>query len=218
MLGGILPALFWLWFWRKEDRLHPEPRRQVALTFLAGMAAVLLVLPLERFAFSLLGKNISTSTIILWASAEELFKFIAVYLVAFLSREIDEPIDASIYMITGALGFSALENTLFLWNLVGDELFTQSIITGNMRFLGATLLHIASSAVIGILYGLAFYKKSLAKKLLLFTGLAIAILLHTLFNLLIINAGEKIFFVFAGIWVFITLLIVAMEKVKRVHI
>lgn len=217
LLGGILPALLWLWFWRKEDRLHPEPRRQVALVFLSGMLAVIMVLPLERFIFSLVGNNINNLTIALWASAEEIFKFLAVYLVAFRSREMDEPIDASLYMITGALGFSALENTFFLWHLIDDGLFTQSIITGNMRFLGATLLHTASSACIGILYGLAFYKKCLTRKIILLLGLLVAIVLHTIFNLLIINAGKNIFFIFAGIWVVITFLIVMMEKVKKVH-
>ena len=29
--GGILPALAWLWFWRREDSTHPEPRRLIAL-------------------------------------------------------------------------------------------------------------------------------------------------------------------------------------------
>ena len=120
-------------------------------------------------------------------------------------------------MITGALGFSALENTFFLYNLVGEGLFTQSIITGNMRFLGATLLHTASSATIGILYGLAFYKSLKLKRIFLCTGIVAGIALHTIFNLLIIKSGQQIFFVFAGIWVIVSLLMIAIEKVKRVH-
>ncbi len=217
LIGGILPVLIWLWFWRQEDRLHPEPRRQITLVFLCGMLSVILVLPVERIVFYLAGNSITPSTIALWALAEELFKFLAVYLAVFRSRDMDEPIDASLYMITGALGFSALENTFFLWNLVGDGLFIQSIITSNMRFLGATLLHTASSATIGILYGLAFYKRVGIKKAMLVLGLITAVALHTIFNLLIISAGEDIFFVFAGIWFIVTFLIVAMEKVKKVH-
>lgn len=217
LLGGVLPALLWLWFWRKEDRFHPEPRERVAVVFLVGMLAVLLVLPLEKLIFAMVGKNLSLLAITLWATAEEIFKFVAIYWIAFKSRDMDEPIDASFYMITGALGFSALENTFFLWNLIGDGLLTQSIITSNMRFLGATLLHTASSATIGILYGLAFYRKKHAKRVALVLGLGVAIVLHTIFNLLIINSKENIFFVFAGIWVVITLLMVAMEKVKKVH-
>jgi len=218
LLGGVLPALLWLWFWRKEDRLHPEPRRRVALTFLGGMVAVLLVLPVEKLIYAHTGNNFSPFTITLWALTEELFKFIAIYFIAFRSKEMDEPIDPVFYMITGALGFSALENTFFLYNLIGDGLFTQSIITGNMRFLGATLLHTASSATIGVLYGLGFYKNLFTKRILLFTGLLASVVLHTIFNLLIIESGKEIFFIFAGIWVIITLLMVVMEKIKSVHI
>ena len=36
MAGGFLPALAWLWFWRREDAPHPEPRKLIALAFLAG--------------------------------------------------------------------------------------------------------------------------------------------------------------------------------------
>ena len=46
--GGILPALAWLWFWLREDSDHPEPRRLIALAFLAGMVAVAVVIPLEK--------------------------------------------------------------------------------------------------------------------------------------------------------------------------
>src|SRR3990172_4645093 len=52
VFGGILPALFWLWFWLKEDREHPEPRGKIAASFLVGMGAVFLALPLEHIACS----------------------------------------------------------------------------------------------------------------------------------------------------------------------
>ena len=108
LLGGVLPALLWLWFWRKEDKLHPEPRRKVALAFLGGILAVSIVLPIEKVIFSFFDNQISNTTIYLWAGTEEIVKFIIIYLIAFKSREMDEPIDAVIYMITGALGFSAI--------------------------------------------------------------------------------------------------------------
>lgn len=218
LLGGILPTLLWLWFWRKEDRLHPEPRKKIALTFLGGILAVAIVLPIEKLIFSFFGNQISNTTISLWASTEELVKFIIIYLLAFRSREMDEPIDATIYMITGALGFSAIENSLFIYNVIENKLFIQSFITGNMRFMGATLLHTASSAIIGILFGLVFYKKEDIRKAFLVFGLILSILLHSIFNLLIIRVNEQIFFVFAGVWFITIILMILMEKVKKVHI
>ncbi|KKR45403.1 MAG: hypothetical protein UT81_C0014G0020 [Parcubacteria group bacterium GW2011_GWA2_40_14] len=49
-LLGLVPALFWLWFWLKED-IHPEPLKMITLSFLGGMLAVLFVLPLEQLIY-----------------------------------------------------------------------------------------------------------------------------------------------------------------------
>lgn len=213
-----MPALLWLWFWTKEDKLHPEPRGRLALTFFGGAVAVLLVLPVEKFIFGIQGGEINTLTILYWSIAEELFKFATAYILALRMRENDEPIDAVIYMITVALGFSALENSLFLSNLLSDGHFAQTVVTGNMRFLGATLLHTASSATIGIMYGLSFYLRKSIKNIFVLIGVSTSIVLHTIFNLLIIESGDKIFFVFSGVWIIVTLIIVAIEKVKKTHI
>ena len=216
LAGGVLPALLWLWFWLKEDRLHPEPKVRIMVVFLTGMATVFLVLPLEKFAFSIFS-SISIITVLLWAGIEEIIKYIASYFAALRGKEMNEPIDAVIYMITAALGFSALENSLFLSNLISANSFTQSVITGNSRFLGATLLHVASSAAVGVMMGLAYYRKPLIKKIFLCTGIALSILLHTIFNLLIIKLENDLFFVFAGVWVLIVLLLVVIEKIKNVR-
>jgi len=221
LMGGILPALLWLWFWLKEDRLHPEPKSRIALLFLMGMVSVFLVLPIEKLIYSFFSGNSPTNiallTVVLWAATEEVFKFLAAYFGALKTKIVDEPIDAVIYMITTALGFSALENALFLSNLLDTGLISQTIITGNSRFLGATLLHTACSAAVGVLIGLAYYKKPLAKRIFLFTGLAFGIILHSVFNLLIIKLENETFFVFAGVWVLIISLIVLIEKVKVVR-
>ena len=61
-LGGILPALFWLWFWTREDKVHPEPRMRVMLAFMGGMVAVIAVYPLEKIMADYFG-GINSSTI-----------------------------------------------------------------------------------------------------------------------------------------------------------
>jgi RsiW-degrading membrane proteinase PrsW (M82 family) len=45
LLGGLLPALLWLWFFLKEDSKRPEPKWLILAAFLAGMLAVILALP-----------------------------------------------------------------------------------------------------------------------------------------------------------------------------
>src|SRR3989344_4852454 len=100
---------------------------------------------------------------VVWAGIEEFLKYGAAFVVAFhairinKNKYIDEPVDPLIYMITAALGFAALENTLFLINplLGGDAL--SGILTGNLRFIGASLLHVLASGVVGLAPGLGFY-------------------------------------------------------------
>src|SRR3989344_4723949 len=108
-LGGLLPSLLWLGFWLLEDRCEPEPKKYLFITFLAGMIAVVAVLPVERFVMQYLA---CTALLFAWAVLEEGFK-IGAALLALRSRALDEPIDAVMYMVAAALGFAAMENALF---------------------------------------------------------------------------------------------------------
>lgn len=215
-IGGILPALFWLWFWLQEDKLHPEPRGRIMLAFLGGMIAVPLVYPIEKYIFNHMGMN--SSTLFLWAATEELAKYIVVGFTALRSRAYNEPIDALEYLITTALGFAALENTLFILDPVLNGYAFQGFITGNMRFIGASLLHVVSSGVLGYCIGREFYRGYFAKLSWRVIGLSIAIALHTVFNMFIIyENGEKTFIVFACVWIAVLGILLLFEKIKKVE-
>ena len=114
LLGGVLPALLWLWFWLKEDKKSPEPRGLIFMSFVAGMMVVPLVIPFQQFAATYFFGIIALTS---WAATEEILKFLAAWLFVLRRKEMNEPIDAVIYMITIALGFSAFENALYLNNL-----------------------------------------------------------------------------------------------------
>ncbi len=214
-LLGLIPALVWLWFWLKEDT-HPEPAKNLTLSFLGGMLAVIVALPIQRYIYDNYSDNINIS-FALWASIEEISKFTIVYLIALRKRVTDEPVDDMIYLIVSALGFVALENTLFLLDPIRNGDLIKTIVNGNMRFLGASLIHIISSATIGVCMGLTFYSKKLRKIEYTIFGIILAILLHTAFNLFIINQAEgSIFFVFGMVWVGIIVLLLLFEKVKNI--
>jgi len=143
LLGGVVPAVLWLLFWLREDKRCPEPRGLLMIAFLAGMLAVPLVVPLEHKAASLF-PSMAGLVVILWAVIEESMKFLAAYIAVLRNKAVNEPIDMVIYMITVALGFAALENTLFLLTPIEHGFIVQSILTGNLRFVGATLLHVVA--------------------------------------------------------------------------
>jgi RsiW-degrading membrane proteinase PrsW (M82 family) len=216
LLGGILPALLWLWFWRKEDRLHPEPRRLIMYAFLGGMLVVFVVLPLERYALGVLTAG-STLLYAAWAAIEEVMKFVAAYLLVLRRRENDEPTDVVLYMITSALGFAALENALFIMNPLENGQLLTGILTGNLRFFGATLLHVLASSVVGLALALTFYRPARVRRMALLGSLVLATVLHTLFNFFILNNSEHILLVFSGVWVGIVVLLLLFEKVKKLR-
>jgi RsiW-degrading membrane proteinase PrsW (M82 family) len=214
-LGGLLPALLWLWFWLKEDSKSPEPRSLILLAFVAGMIAVPLAIPLERYA-----ETVATggAVLVLWSVIEEVLKYAAALIAVLWRRAVDEPIDPVIYMITVAIGFAALENTLFLLSPLLEGDVVTGILTGNLRFLGATLLHTLASAIIGIALALSFYKRTAVKWVYAAGGVILAVLLHAVFNSFIMKSnGESILSIFFAVWIGIIAIIFLFEKVKHIR-
>ncbi len=217
-LASLIPALFWLWFWLREDKVRPEPKALIASAFVSGMIVVALVLPMQKFAMSRFEGN---ELILVWVIIEEILKYIAALMVVLWNKAVDEPIDTIIYMITIALGFSALENTLFVYNPLMNGDFTESALTGHFRFLGATLLHVLASGTVGVFMALAYYKRDTIRIMAATLVLCIAIILHALFNFFIMDAsGDTVLGVFMFVWMGIIMLFLLFEKVKlieRIH-
>jgi len=223
LVVGILPPLLWLWFWLKEDRLHPEPRRLLILTFLAGMAVVAVALVIEQathYVFQKLGLMTAMSGFLIlfcWALAEEFVKYMAAKKVALNKKDFDEPVDALIYLITAALGFAALENVIFIVDIVTGYGFSAGFMTGNLRFVGATLIHILSSATVGASIAFCFFHKKSYRRNVIW-GLFFATLLHAFFNFFITRSdGSNIVKILLPFWFLIIVLLFVFEKVKRIR-
>ncbi len=215
LIAGLLPSFIWLYFWSREDILHPEPRTVLASAFLAGSLAVIVAIFAEKYVAELVLNQ--THKYIFWAVIEEVAKFLAVVSVALFTRSNDEPIDSMIYCITAAVGFAALENLLFVMGPLSNGLITTGIITGGMRFVGATLVHIVCSAVVGFFLGLMFYRSAFNKLIAGLVGLLIASGLHAAFNLSIINgtSGDALKS-FAWVWGAVVILIILFEEIKAI--
>lgn len=244
LAGGILPSLLWLWFWLKEDKNSPEPKGLIALSFFAGMAVVYFVLPLQQLVvtinpvtkdlivnpsivdavnalalkLSLLPPREQTLGITLLAFIEEFAKYAIVFLIAFKSKFFDEPLDAVIYLITAALGFAAMENTLYIFKDIVHGGGIQVLIDGNMRFIGSTILHTASSALVGIAIAFSFYATWSVKFIAALLGIILATLLHAYFNLSImgIDGTLSTLLVFSQFWGGIIGIIILLQLVKRI--
>jgi len=214
LLSGLVPALVWLWFWLKEDEENPEPVGLLTLTFILGMISVIVTIPLQQVATFLISDE--QHLVVVWAFLEELIKLGVVAVIALRTTKADEPIDFVIYMVTGALGFAAFENALFLLEPIYLKQTTVSLLTGNLRFLGATLLHTISSGIVGVALGLSFYRNWLHKKTYIIMGLLGATLLHSVFNFLIMNSeSENTLQVFAFLWVIALIITMMFERLRR---
>lgn len=209
-IGGALPAMAWLYFLLKEDSRCPEPPPLLFVAFVTGMLAVPLALPLETFwreyaraTFMTCGTDTLCSPIIIgWSIIEEVLKYGLAAIMILWRKDVDEPIDLVIYMLTVALGFAALENVLFLLVpfAAGDVLAGLS--TGNLRFIGSTLLHVVASSAVGFALAFTFRLPRAAYAAAAAIGLILAIALHAVFNFFIIQEdGSQTLFAFMVVWV-----------------
>lgn len=214
VFGGLLPSLLWLWFWLKEDEEHPEPAVLLAVVFMMGIATVIFVLPIQKLIEGVVGSYELKLT--LWAATEEALKYLAVLAVLYRTHNADHPIDWPIYMITAALGFTTLENTLFLLKPLAFGSATVALLTGGLRFLGSTLLHTVASGILGIAVGASMFMGKIWRALYRWGGFLIAVFLHTAFNFFIIrNNGGDFLKVFAFLWVATIIVLLLFEKVRR---
>lgn len=192
---GLLPGFAWLVFYLSEDP-HPEPKRLIVFTFFCGIAFGFFTIIIENFfnnAMSQIGVvEFSLASLLGLAAIEECMKFAAAHFAVAKSPQFDEPVDAMIYMIVAALGFATLENIGAITHVA--EAATQGTLiasvfeTTSLRFVGATLLHSLTSAIVGYNWALGIVRKKAGEYIV--AGLIIAAILHATFNYLILNYAD----------------------------
>jgi RsiW-degrading membrane proteinase PrsW (M82 family) len=211
---SIIPVLVWLWYWEHEDK-NPEPHRLILWAFLGGMIAVVTVIPFQSYARTL-GFSM-TALFVIWAAIEEVMKFAWAYITTLWRAENDEPIDSMMYMIVTALGFAALETALFIFTPLLQSNTPLVLVTLNLRFFGATIIHTICSSIIGFSLALSFYRGPIFRYIHTFLALLLAITLHSLFNLFIMDSNRT-----AGVialyvvWIGLVAILLLFEKVKQI--
>jgi RsiW-degrading membrane proteinase PrsW (M82 family) len=217
---GFAPGLIWLAFFLKED-VHPEPRKMIARTFILGGLSAFVALVIEFFTSDFFKSSpmflggISSQNItpfLGFALIEEAIKFFFVWKLVHKSSYFDEPIDAMIYMVTGALGFATAENFFLVLSNGTSGAFSVIL----LRFVGATLLHALSSAVLGYMWAWGMKKKIVVAYV--FGGLIFASLFHAIFNFLVYQFNTLLIYptVFLAAVGFIVLY--DFEKLRKIEI
>lgn len=209
---GILPGFAWLLFYLKED-LHPEPKRLIAATFAAGAIVTLVALAFQCFAFqSFFGfescsvrlENAVNSLsfgdgiylILVLALIEEILKFGAAYFAVNKNPNLNEPVDAMIYVVVASLGFATVENLAIAMSATQGGSFAgvvEIFRSVSFRFIGATLLHTLASALVGYYWAISI--REFEKKSLILWGLGLATVLHAIFNYIIIKFDDRFYLI-----------------------
>lgn len=222
LLFAFLPPILWLLFYLREDR-HPEPKRLILLAFIGGMGSAVLAIILElailgRAGLTSLSQNTLQNVFFLFlviGTIEEYVKYIAVKFLILKRADFDEPVDAMIYMMTAAMGFAALENALFLFPILHQDVFA-GLGVGANRFLGANLLHALSSGIVGFFLARAWFLP--ARHHFVALGILVASVLHALFNTLILirdGIGQGTLYVILLLAIMAIVVFIDFERLKK---
>ncbi len=180
---AFAPGLFWLWYFFKKDKLHPEPLYLIRKCFVCGMAAII---PAGFFELSFGFVSSFWQFVFIAPVIEELIKFWIVRYTVYDRVEFDEPVDGIVYAAAAALGFATAENVLYLFQAYRMGAGTVASLAVIRAFLSGPG-HALWSAMWG--YALGFAKFSDAKRggELVVKGLLLAVGLHGVFNLVCLS-------------------------------
>lgn len=216
----FVPGLLWLWFFYTRDKVQPEPKKVVLLTFLLGglAAAPAVIGELAVEAFVPLTREIQLAALsegrvpvgklaalcfLVVGPIEELCKFAAVRLYAARHKAFDEPLDGIIYAAAAALGFASVENVIYVLSLERIEAGTGF----------ATLALRAVLAVPGHVFFASFWGFALGRRLLpgaprrlVPLMVAVAAVVHGSWNFALIQPGARTLFV--GLFVALTVTLI----------
>ncbi len=211
VIGGALPTLLWVWYFNSRTE-HRESRSILVFAFTAGIIAFWVTLPVQRYiidAYSISDQN----TIFLLACVEEMIKFFILRALVLRVQDIQYRSDYVLHMTTAALGFAAMENTMYLLNPLSIGNYTAAFMTGNLRFFGSTIVHSVSSALHGLWVGLALGGSIVIRWTYWLFGLLSATLVHGVFNTYVgtTNSLHSVL-LFLGLWMLLALISMLFHK------
>jgi RsiW-degrading membrane proteinase PrsW (M82 family) len=196
----------YIWF---RDKYEREPLRMLIFSLLAGAGIVIPVLITENL-ISIPGEGMEGLPAAAWKAfavagfTEELFKYLALYLLIWKSKEFNDKYDGIVYGTFVSLGFAAVENILYV--------FSEGYTTGLVRAFTAVPAHAIFGITMGFYFGLArFYPKK--RKVFRSRAFLFPFLLHGTYNFILMTEIEWLWIVFLAFLVF--LYFSAFRRIKK---
>jgi RsiW-degrading membrane proteinase PrsW (M82 family) len=151
---ALVPALIWLVYVYRQDRLEPEPIGLVLGVFvMGGLLGGAVAAPLAEHVFGVRewqGRSTVAgivAAIAVMATLQQLCTYLAVRYTAYVTAEFDEPIDGVIYATAAGIGLATVLNVEFVVD--NDGVLP---LAGATFIATTTLVHVAAAVVLG--YGM----------------------------------------------------------------
>ena len=205
-LAPVLIIAAYIYF---RDKYEKEPIRLLLFALIAGGLTVIPILFLEGFLDKYTNffpglLSAAWKAFVVAAFSEELFKYLALYLLIWKSPEFNEKFDGIVYATYVSLGFAAVENILYVME--------GGITTGIMRAITAVPAHAIFGITMGFYFGMAkFYEKQRAE--LKWKALAFPILLHGIYDFILFTGIAWLTIVFFSFVIY--LYISGLKRIKE---
>ncbi len=192
-----------------RDKYEKEPIGLLLKALIAGGLTVIPILFVEKFLMLFIGSfsgilKPAYNAFVVAAFTEELFKYLALILLFWKSKEFNEKFDGIVYAIFISLGFAAVENVMYVTQY--------GYSTGLVRAITAVPAHAIFGATMGFYAGLAkFYPKE--RKQLLWKSIGLPILLHGIYDFILMVGYNWLLVVFAGFVIY--LYMVGLKRLKK---
>ena len=213
----ILPVVFWLWFFRRQDKIDPEPRSLLTKLFRLGFIAMFFAFLIEVVVDGALGIDqiseryaadgspifdgvfaLILLSFFLAGPIEELMKYLILKRSIYKNSHFNQVGDGIIYGVTLALGFSFIENSGYFIDLYYSLESKDFMIITMIRGISTTLLHVSVTGLTGLYIGLDRFSKDKKRNLSLW-GVALASIFHGIYNIIVFHP--------LGIWLNLALVL-----------
>lgn len=196
---SVLPVILLMIFIYRQDKYEKEPLGLLIRAFIGGMLAIPLDILIVSGIDSIFEGTAFTSTVFFSAFIEagipeELCKFIIFMIFIWRNKNFNEYFDGIIYATFIGLGFACVENI--------EYVFMFGIQTGIVRALLSVPGHFLFGVVMGYFLSLAKFHPE-KRGTYLITGLLLAMLIHGLFDWLLMvteHIPESLSFIIFGLF------------------
>ncbi len=180
-LSAIAPVFIIALYIYFRDKYEKEPLLLLAKALAFGMLTVIPILFVERFLMGVmppLGRigAAAYQAFLVAGTSEEVFKFLALYLLIWKSPSFNEQFDGIVYAVFVSLGFAAVENVMYVMD--------GGLEVAAVRAITAVPAHAIFGITMGYFFGIARRYEEL-RKVYMQRALWVPILLHGIYDFIL---------------------------------